>query len=111
MIEIIQEVLADVVDHGLTHEEIERAKGAVRGSLVLSQEDTGSRMSRIGKSEIVYGEIMSFDEILKSIARVTAEEVRAVASEFLIKSPTLAVVGPHKDLRKFEKVLRNGGSK
>jgi predicted Zn-dependent peptidase len=67
-------------------------------------------MSRIGKSEIVYGEIMSFDEILKSIARVTPEEVRAVASEFLIKSPTLAVVGPHKDLRKFEKVLRNGGS-
>jgi predicted Zn-dependent peptidase len=84
VIEIIQEVLADVVDNGLTHEEIDRAKGAVRGSLVLSQEDTGSRMSRIGKSEIVYGEIMSFDEILKSIARVTAEEVRAVASEFLI---------------------------
>jgi predicted Zn-dependent peptidase len=111
VIEIIQEVLADVVDHGLTHEEIDRAKGAVRGSLVLSQEDTGSRMSRIGKSEIVYGEIMSFDEILKSIARVTPEDVRAVASEFLIKSPTLAVVGPHKDLRKFEKVLRNGGSK
>jgi predicted Zn-dependent peptidase len=54
---------------------------------------------------------MSFDEILKSIARVTPEEVRAVASEFLIKSPTLAVVGPHKDLRKFERVLRNGGSK
>jgi predicted Zn-dependent peptidase len=111
VIEIIQEVLADVVANGLTQEEIDRAKGAVRGSLVLSQEDTGSRMSRIGKSEIVYGEIMSFDEILKSIARVTPEEVRAVASEFLIKSPTLAVVGPHKDLRKFEKVLRNGGSK
>jgi predicted Zn-dependent peptidase len=111
VIEIIQEVLADVVANGLTQEEIDRAKGAVRGSLVLSQEDTGSRMSRIGKSEIVYGEIMSFDDILKSIARVTPEEVRAVASEFLIKSPTLAVVGPHKDLRKFEKVLRNGGSK
>jgi predicted Zn-dependent peptidase len=77
----------------------------------LSQEDTGSRMSRIGKSEIVYGDIMSFDDILKSIARVTPDEVRAVASEFLTKSPTLAVVGPHKDLRKFEKVLRNGGSK
>ena len=111
VVEIIQEVLSDVVQNGLTVDEIDRAKGAVRGSLVLSQEDTGSRMSRIGKSEIVYGEIMSFDDILKSIARVTPEDVRAVASEFLIKSPTLAVVGPHKDLLKFEKVLRNGGSK
>ena len=48
--EIIREVLADVVDNGMTHEEIERAKGAVRGSLVLSQEDSGSRMFRIGKN-------------------------------------------------------------
>jgi predicted Zn-dependent peptidase len=47
--------LFDVAENGLTPEEIERAKGAVSGALVLSQEDTGSRMTRIGKSELVYG--------------------------------------------------------
>ena len=102
---IMRDVLADVVSHGLTHEEIERAKGAVRGSLVLSQEDTGSRMSRIGKNEIVYGQVMDFDDILKAISQVNSRDISEIASEFLVKTPTLALVGPFKNESKFEKVL------
>jgi predicted Zn-dependent peptidase len=108
VIEIIREVLVDVAENGMTHEEIDRAKGAVRGSLVLSQEDSGSRMSRIGKNEIVYGHVMGFDEILKEISSVTHEDVRKVASEFLTKTPTLALVGPFKSESIFEKVLAKG---
>ena len=107
VVEIIREVLTDVADHGMSHEEIERAKGAVRGSLVLSQEDSGSRMSRIGKNEIVYGQVMDFDDILKAISRVSAEDVRAIAGEYLTKTPTLALVGPFKNPAKFEKVLKS----
>ena len=107
VVEIIREVLADVAENGMSHEEIERAKGAVRGSLVLSQEDSASRMSRIGKNEIVYGQVMGFDDILKAIARVNPSDVREIASEYLTKSPTLALVGPFKNEAKFEKVLRS----
>jgi len=106
VIKIIRDISMDIADNGLTQEEITRAKGAVSGSLVLSQEDTGSRMSRIGKSELVYGEVMSFDEILASIARVTPEEIQAIASALLPKPSTLAVVGPFKSGAKFEKVIR-----
>ena len=106
VVEIIREILADVTENGMSHEEIERAKGAVRGSLVLSQEDSGSRMSRIGKNEIVYGQVMGFDDILKAISRVNPTDVRQIASEYLTKSPTLALVGPFKNEAKFEKVLR-----
>ena len=106
VVEIIRSVLSDVADNGMTHEEIERAKGAVRGALVLSQEDSGSRMSRIGKNEIVYGQVMDFDDILKSIARVSTQDIREIASEFLVKTPTLALVGPFKNESKFEKVLQ-----
>jgi predicted Zn-dependent peptidase len=105
VVEIIRGVLSDVADNGMTHEEIERAKGAVRGSLVLSQEDSGSRMSRIGKNEIVYGQVMDFDDILKAISRVSVTDIREIASEFLVKTPTLALVGPLKNESKFEKVL------
>jgi len=107
VIQIIREVLADVANNGMSHEEIERAKGAVRGSLVLSQEDSGSRMSRIGKNEIVYGQVMGFDDILKAISRVNSTDVREIASEYLTKSPTLALVGPFKSEAKFEKVLQS----
>lgn len=105
VVEIIQSVLTDVADNGMSQAEITRAKGAVRGSLVLSQEDSGSRMSRIGKNEIVYGQVMDFDDILKAIDCVSTEDIREIASEFLVKTPTLALVGPFRSESKFEKVL------
>jgi len=106
VLEIIREVLAEVADNGMSHEEIERAKGAVRGSLVLSQEDSGSRMSRIGKNEIVYGHVMGFDDILKAVTRVNEQDIRKIANAYLTRTPTLALVGPFKSTAKFEKVLR-----
>ena len=106
VISIIRDITNEVANNGITNEEIIRAKGAVRGALVLSQEDSGSRMNRIGKSELVYGEIMSFDEILKRVSSVTHDEIREIASELLTVSPTLAVVGPFKSTSKFEKVIR-----
>jgi predicted Zn-dependent peptidase len=105
VVKIIRDITMDVAEHGLTEEEITRAKGAVSGSLVLSQEDTGSQMSRIGKSELVYGEVMTFDEILSRVKSVTPEDVRAIASEILPKPSTLAIVGPFKSASKFEKVI------
>lgn len=106
VISIIRDITAEVATSGITNDEINRAKGAVRGALVLSQEDSGSRMNRIGKSELVYGEVMSFDEILKRVTAVTHDEIREIASELLNVSPTLAVVGPFKSSSKFEKVIK-----
>ncbi len=104
-ITIIQSILFDIAEKGLTHEEIERAKGAVSGALVLSQEDTGSRMTRIGKSELVYGQVLSFDEILQEVANVTPEQITEIARKTLPTSPTLAVVGPFRSRSKFERLI------
>jgi predicted Zn-dependent peptidase len=98
--------LQDVAQNGLTSEEISRAKGAVSGSLVLSQEDTGSRMTRIGKSELVYGQVLSFDEILREISEVTPEQIKEIARQILPASPTLAVVGPFRSTSKFERLIK-----
>ncbi len=62
-------------------------------------------MSRIGKSELVHGEALGFDEILGAISSVTSSDIRELASEFLTKSPTLAIVGPFKRESVFEKVM------
>jgi predicted Zn-dependent peptidase len=98
---ICRDVIAKVAASGLTFDEIERGKGQLRGSLVLGLEDTGSRMSRIGKAELVYGEQLSVDELLARIESVTPDEVSAVAADLLTETPTLAVVGPFDEDRDF----------
>jgi len=94
---ICRDEIAKAAVDGITAEELERGKGQLRGSMVLGLEDTGSRMSRIGKSELVYHELLSVDEILGRIAAVTLDDVRAVAAEVLAQPQALTVIGPFED--------------
>jgi predicted Zn-dependent peptidase len=101
VLHLCREQLDDVVRHGITAEELDRGKGQMRGGLVLGLEDTGSRMSRIGKAELVYGELLSVEELLSRIDAVTLDDIRAVAHDVLSDAPSLAVIGPFDSDRDF----------
>jgi predicted Zn-dependent peptidase len=94
VLDICRDQLHLVARDGITAEELTRGKGQLAGSLVLGLEDTGSRMSRLGKAELVYGEIMTVDDVLSRIKAVTLDEVREVATGILSAKQTLAVIGP-----------------
>jgi predicted Zn-dependent peptidase len=104
VIELLRRELDDVAGGGLTSEEFERAKGHVKGSMVLSLEDPGGRMSRIGKSEISHGEILTVNEALRRVGAVTLDEARRVAERVLSQPMTLTVLGPFAK-RDFEGAL------
>jgi predicted Zn-dependent peptidase len=94
---LAREELSRVADHGITDEEIARGKGMLKGSLVLGLEDTGSRMSRLGKGELLYDELLTVDQVLAAVDAVTPDEVRAVAQDVYGGQPSLAVIGPFAD--------------
>ena len=94
---LTREEIDRVATDGLTAEEVARGKGMLKGSLVLGLEDTGSRMSRLGKGELLYDELLSVDEVLARVDAVTIDDVRAVAAEVLGRQPSLAVIGPFAD--------------
>ncbi len=102
---ICHEQIAKVVSGGLTDAELERGKGQLRGSIVLSLEDPSSRMSRLGKAELVYPRLEPVEEILASIEAVTHDDVRRVAAEILDQPKVLAVVGPFDDDASFAAAL------
>jgi predicted Zn-dependent peptidase len=94
VLEIVREQLHDVADGGLTEEEFERAKGHLKGSLVLSLDDPSGRMSRLGKSELSHGEILTVNQILSRIEAVTLDDARRAAKRVLSQPYALAVLGP-----------------
>ncbi|EHR60726.1 M16 family metallopeptidase [Saccharomonospora cyanea] len=95
---VVGEVLAEVAEHGLTDAEVARAKGQLRGGLVLGLEDTASRMFRLGKNELNYGRYQSVSDTVSRIDEVTAEDVAELART-LLRRPggrsAVAVVGPY----------------
>jgi predicted Zn-dependent peptidase len=99
VLELCREQLALVAADGMTAEEVDRGKGQLRGGLVLGLEDTGSRMSRLGKAELVYGDLMPVEEVLAAIDAVTAADVLELARELFAQPLALAAIGPYDDDR------------
>jgi predicted Zn-dependent peptidase len=94
---LTRDELAAVAARGVSDAEVARGKGMLKGALVLGLEDTGSRMSRLGKGELLYADMLSVDDLLSRIDGVTPEDVRAVAGDILVNPVSLAVIGPFDD--------------
>ena len=94
VLDVVRAEMATLAEGGITDEELERGKGQLRGGLVLSLEDSGARMSRIAKAELLYDELPGVDETIRRINAVTREDVQLLAKELFDQPETLAVVGP-----------------
>jgi predicted Zn-dependent peptidase len=92
---VVHSVLANVAADGFTDSEVARAKGQLRGNLVLGLEDTSSRMSRIGKGELSYNEYLTVEQTLERIDAVTTDEVAELAAVLLDRPVATALVGPY----------------
>jgi predicted Zn-dependent peptidase len=91
---VVRDQLELLAEKGLDADELARGQGQLRGGLVLSMEESGTRMSRIAKADLLYDELPGIDEVLRRIDAVTAEDVRVLAAELFAQPQTLAVVGP-----------------
>jgi predicted Zn-dependent peptidase len=97
VLRLIRGELDRVASDGIAAEEVARGRGQLKGGLVLGLEDTGSRMSRLGKSELSYGEYLSVREVLARLDAVEEDQIRALAVELFSQETCLAVVGPYRE--------------
>jgi predicted Zn-dependent peptidase len=80
---------------GLEEAELEAAKGHLKGSMALGLESSASRMHRLGRTDLVLGEVPTLDELVAEIDAVTIDDVARVIRRVVIDEPrVLAVVGP-----------------
>jgi len=93
--------LDKLAKEGITEEELRKAVGQLSGGIVLALEDTGSRMSRLGRAELVSGEFQDIDETLARIKAVTVDEVQELARELAAAPRTITVVGPFEESETF----------
>jgi len=94
VLQLVRAELGQLVEWGITSEELDRAKGNMKGSLALSMEDTNSRMVRLGRHELTGVEHLSLDETVASIDAVTLEDIHAVAKEVYSGPHVIGAVGP-----------------
>jgi predicted Zn-dependent peptidase len=94
VLKIVRDQLGLVTESGVTPEELERAKGHVKGSLAIGLEDANSRMNLIGRTELVGQEHLTVDQIVEAISAVTHEEIIEVAHAAYDAPYVIGAVGP-----------------
>ena len=91
---IAREQLDDLAGSGPRVDELARAKQSLKGRMLLSLEQTSSRMSRLGRSVLADDEILSLDELGERIDGVTAADVAALAAELFAEDRlSIAAIG------------------
>lgn len=104
--ELIFKELKDISEKGITKSELQRAKDQLKGGMMLSLENTNTRMSRLGKSEIYLGKVLSLDELLEKAYKVTNDDIRRVTKQlFCPENFAMSAVGSWQNNGKFEDVL------
>lgn len=94
---VIREELAMVVEEGITNDELERARGSMRGGLALALEDPNSRMVRLGRDELAGMPHLSVDERLAKLEAVTLEDVQSIARDLYTGQRMIGAVGPYDE--------------
>ncbi|MCS7026389.1 MAG: insulinase family protein [Bryobacteraceae bacterium] len=101
--ELIRLTLAefrDLKERPVPPDELRRAKDNLKGSLMLSLESTGSRMSHIARQHIYYNRFATMDELLEQTEAVTAQQIRELANQYLVADKiALTLLGPLNGLR------------
>ena len=101
VLDLLGAELDKLAEGGISDDELRKAVGQLCGGIVLALEDTGSRMSRLGRAELVSGEYQDIDETLRLIKAVTAREVQELAKELAAAPRTVTVVGPFEETETF----------
>lgn len=95
VVQLIFDEIEQLTRNGITDTELKRAKGHLKGSLVLSSEDPGSRMNQLGRQQLTLGEIYSTDELIDRFDKVQMDDVRRVIGNiFGSGGYRVTIVGP-----------------
>jgi predicted Zn-dependent peptidase len=95
VIDLCVEELKGLKRTAVPESELRRAKDHLKGSLMLSLENTASRMSHLARQEIYFDRHFGLDETLAGVEAVTADDIQRVASDLFSNGSLAAtVVGP-----------------
>jgi predicted Zn-dependent peptidase len=106
-IKTIIEEYKKIRDKKTSSQQLKKAKEYIKGKMILNIESSDDWVGFYGMQELFENKILTLDEKLAKIERVTANDIQRVAKDiFRPEKLNLALIGPFKDKKRFEKLLK-----
>ena len=90
----IESTLESLVAKGITDKELKNSQEQLKGQIMLSLENTSSRMMRNGRNELLLGKHRSLDDIVLDINAVDHASIKEMSNELFLGSKAIALVAP-----------------
>lgn len=105
----IQVTLAEldkIINEPISAEELKRSKENIKGRIYLGLEDSQSVVQYLASQSLYYDKIKQPEENVAEIEKITVNEIKELAKEiFAVNKRNLAIIGPFKDQKIFEKII------
>lgn len=99
VIDIILQELEDVRQHGITSQELEKSFSQLKGSLFMGLETVNSRMNKLGRSMLAYDRVITPEENVEALSKVTVADVKVLANDlFRRENLQVTVLGAVDDV-------------
>ena len=85
-------------------DELNRAKSQLRAGILMGRESMLSRANRQAKHLISFNEAFDLGKLLAKIEAVSPQDVHAMAARIFAGKPTIAALGPLKELDSYDKI-------
>jgi len=92
ILRLVEGEINDIRKNGVSSSELERARENIKGSIVLGVEDISSRMFRLGKTLMFDKKVLTINQILKKIDKVTVGDINRVVDKYLDPSNFSTVI-------------------
>ncbi len=90
----LYEQIDDFTKHGVTAEEITRTQKLMKSSISLGLESVMNRMTRLAKAMLMYGEIVTPEDVIERVYAVKPDMIQDMAGQiFKPESFSLAAIG------------------
>jgi len=97
VISLMVEQFKRLAEERVSDRELAKAREHLKGHLALSNENTSSRMMRLGRSILSGEEVLTIDEAIERIDAVTADDIQRVARTYFAGKPTISIIGSVSD--------------
>lgn len=92
VIEIIYKEFKKLKDIPISERELKKVKEYLKGGIILSLESTTNRMMRIANSMLYYDKVLSVEDYLSKIDKITSDDVQRTANDLLNDSKLIKVI-------------------
>ena len=100
VIDIIIEELDEIRQNGIPQEELEKSFSQLKGGLFMGLETVNSRMNKLGRSLLAYDRVITPEENVDELRKVTGADVQKLAEElFQRDNYQVTVLGAVDDIR------------